>query len=388
MAESAYNVRRKKDMIRIKLYNVIANERNRWWYSWDGTEDVFSLAFVKQLLADNADETDFAFDIHCPGGEVEEGLAIYDTLRTSGKNIHMNIEGSCHSMALTLLLAAPKEYRTANPNCTALMHEVQSYACGSLTELENEVDSVRKLQNSILDIYADRTDKSREELEVLMKEQKVRTASELLSWGFIGSVNSYNTNLGRRRDNNQSKNNFTMAKNLKQIATDFLNKVGSLVGQHFNFDFTDAEGNVLFSTEREDDTLEVGDAASPDGTFTIADGRTVVIADGVITEIQDADNGGDGDGDGDGNGGGTNADDDIDALRAENARLTAENTEMRAQLTEAANIINNFRKEMKSNFQPKGRVSNVSQGKNGNQQPSSEARKNAVKEALHGKKSE
>lgn len=370
-------------MIRVKLHNVIANEQNRWWYCWDDTEGVFSLAFVKQLLEDNADETDFAFDIHCPGGEVEEGLAIYDCLRTSGKNIHMNIEGSCHSMALTLLLAAPKENRTANPNCVALMHEVQSYACGSVSEMEKEVEAVKMLQNKILDIYADRTDKSREELEALMKEQKERTASELLSWGFIGSVNSYNTNLGRRRDNNQSKNTITMAKNLKSLATDFLNKVGNMIGQHFNFDFTDADGNVLFSTEREDDTLEVGIAATPDGSFTIADGRTVVIADGVITEIKEADNGeGEGEGEGEGNGEGEGADNsaELEALRAENADL-------KAKLTEAANIINQYRANTKSNYVPGGRVGNPSQGKD-KPEISREERKNKVKEALHGKKAE
>lgn len=104
-------------MINIRLYNPIANKHNAWWYSWDGEDGVFSLDFVQKVFSDNPNETDFRFNVHCAGGEVEEGLAIYDWLRTSGKNIYMNIEGGCHSMAVTLLLAAPAE----NRSCTRML---------------------------------------------------------------------------------------------------------------------------------------------------------------------------------------------------------------------------------------------------------------------------
>ena len=80
-------------MIEVKLHNPVANESRAWMYWWDGYEGVFSLEFVQSLFKNNPAETDFKFNIHCPGGEVQEGLAIYDCLRTSGKNIYMNIEG-------------------------------------------------------------------------------------------------------------------------------------------------------------------------------------------------------------------------------------------------------------------------------------------------------
>lgn len=50
------------------------------------------------------------------------------------------------------------------------------------------------------------------------------------------------------------------------------------------FEHKDAEGNVLFTTESEDETLEVGMNATPDGTFTLPD-FIVTIAEGKITEI-------------------------------------------------------------------------------------------------------
>jgi ATP-dependent protease ClpP protease subunit len=402
-------------MITIKLHDVIANEDNRWWYSWDDESGVFSLEFVQKLFEGNPDETDFKFDIHCPGGEVEEGLAIYDYLRTSGKTIHMNIEGACHSMAVCLLLAAPREYRSANPNALALIHKVWGYAYGGTAdELEAAAEETRMLQDKILNIYADRTDKTYEELQEIMNKEKQCTAQELLSWGFISKINSYNTNL------KQSK---TIAMNIKQIkksANALLNKIGALLGGSYNYEFVDAEGEVLFTTEGDSAELTVGMAASPDGTFVIADGRTVTIAEGVITQIQEASaenhefTSEDGtvlfttESESDELTVGMAASPDgeftlpdgrvvviaegvITEIREASAdpeeveNLRSENVQLREALSEAQNLIREMKKNIKSNYVPGNRVSSA-QSNRGNKQLSREERKSAVKEALKATK--
>ena len=348
-------------MIEVKLHSVIANESNAWFYCWDDDEGVFSLEFVQKLFENNPDETDFRFNIHCPGGEVEEGLAIYDCLRTSGRNIHMNIEGACHSMAVCLLLAAPKENRTANPNCRALIHKVWSYPeGGTADELEKAAAEARSLQNSILDIYADRTGMPREELQRIMDEQKERTASELLAWGFIGKINSYNTNL--KKSTNQ-QNFMANKRTLIDRINACLNAARKLVeGAVMNYEFVGPEGEVLFTTEEEDDKLEVGMPASPDGEYTIADGRKVTIAEGVVTEITEPD--------------GTETEAELENLRQENADL-------RAQLEAATNLLREAKKQIGSNYQPGSRIgSSVSGKRGGDPAPTNEERKKAIREKL------
>lgn len=410
-------------MITIKLHDIIANEDNRWYYCWDEEENVFSLEALQRLFEAHPDEKDWKFNIHCPGGEVEEGLAIYDFLRTSGKNIYMNIEGACHSMAVTLLLAAPKENRSANPNCLALIHKVFGCAYGGTADdLEAAAEETRMLQNKILNIYAERTDKTFEELQEIMNEQKQRTAQELLAWGFISKINSYNTN---------HKHQKSIAMNIKQIkesANALLNKIGALLGgAHTNFEFVDAEGTVLFTTESESDELEVGMAATPDGTFTIADGRTVTIADGVITEIQEASSeeeepaqnheftSEDGtvlfttEGESDELEVGMTASPDgefelpdgrtvviaegvITEIREaeeeseEVENLRSENAQLREALTEAQNLITEMKKHISSNYVPGNRVGSATTGNKGKKNETREERKKAVKEALHPSK--
>ena len=356
-------------MIRVKVYQPIANQMNAWRYWTDDDNGVFSLAFVRKLFESNPQENDFRFDLHCPGGEVEEGFAIYDYLRTSGKNIYMNIEGGCHSMAVTLLLAAPKENRSANPNCLALIHQVNGFAGGSTSEIEGKAKEMRMMQDKMLDIYAERTGTQREILEALMLEEREHDTKELLQYGFISKINSYNTNYLPNKSFNMKN-----VKELKKSTTNFLNSIQKLLGKgSFNFEFVDENGEVLFTTEEESDTLEVGMAASPDGTFTIADGRTVTIADGVITEIQEA---GTGTGNGDGS---ENSSEEIENLRAENA-------ELREALSNSAVIIRDLRSQISSNYLPGRRVGSQTNSNKGETKPTKEERQEAIKEKLNKNK--
>ena len=192
-------------MIKISLDNDIVNKNDDWLAMFDGESHVFSLDFLKQAIAKYPEDKEVTIDIHSRGGQVSEALASYDYLRNSGLNIYTNIVGDCHSAATILLLAAPKENRTANANCSSIIHQVRGGTgkdYNTAKELEDAAESIRQDTNKILTIYADRTNKTREELEAIMQEEKSRTAEELLSWGFISKINIPNTN---KIENNKNK---------------------------------------------------------------------------------------------------------------------------------------------------------------------------------------
>lgn len=241
-------------------------------------------------------------------------------------------------MAVCLLLAAPKENRTANPNCRALIHEVRACTCDNLTadEAQALADEIRTEQEAILDIYADRTGTDRQKLEELMKAERQLTAEQLKEYGFISKINVYTTN---RKKHLRTKNFKEMAKTKNEVisaADNFMKKLKNLLSATVvNYDHKDADGNVLFSTEAEDDTLDVGMAASPDGEFELTDGRVVVITDGVIAEIREAE-------------GGEGNNDELENLRARVAALEG-------ALTEAENVITDLRNEVGSTYTARNR---------------------------------
>lgn len=329
-------------MVEIDIYKPIDRE-DPFMSLWLGDDWVFSADNVHRAFDENPTEKDFTFNINCDGGSVSEGLRIYDVLRTSGKNIYMNIEGGCHSMAVCLLLAAPKENRTANPNCRALIHEVRACTYDNLTadDAQALADEIRTEQEAILDIYTDRTGTDRQKLEELMKAERQLTAEQLKEYGFISKINVYTTN---RKKYLRTKNSKEMAKTRNEVisaADNFVKKLKNLLSATVvNYDHKDADGNVLFTTEAEDETLEVGMAASPDGEFELTDGRVVVITDGVIAEIREAD-GGEGE--------------ELENLRARVAALEG-------ALTEAENVITDLRNQVGSTYNAKGRQT-LPQGK-------------------------
>jgi ATP-dependent Clp protease protease subunit len=328
-------------MIEIDLYSDIGTKKDAVWMSMFGAEDlIFCADSLKQILKENSSDNELKINIHCDGGNVSEGLVIYDILRNSGKNIFCNIDGSCHSMAIVILLAAPKENRTSNQNATALIHRVRAVAWDSMTadEARTLANEIELEEDRIAGIYSDRIGKNKAACLALMKAEKFRSAQELLDLGFISKINIYNTNkfqksMAKRTD---KKNKLTLG----QRIDNFFNSSGKALGVIVNYDYTDSEGNVLFSTEAEEDTLAVGDAVTlpgeeTNGTFELPDGRIVTIVDNVVTEITEA----------------PPADEEqtLEDLQAENALL-------RTELENAREIITELNNKVVSNFTPPGRT--------------------------------
>lgn len=275
-------------MLTIRVHKNIYPENDGWFGMYGEESFVFSLEEVQRIFAEHPDEQDVRFDIHSNGGAISEAFAIYDFLRTSGRNIYTNIEGSCHSAAVVLLLAAPAENRTANVHALALIHKVSGGIGGTVDDVETYAEDMRTLQDQMIGIYADRTNLSREEAERIVNEQKERTADKLLEWGFIARINPYITNYAAQ--NQPTKNTMT---NIKEKLMQVANEIGSLLGiapqtTVVNYDFVDKDDNVVFSTEGETADLSVGMEAKPDGVFTLADGRTVTIEGGKIAKIEEA----------------------------------------------------------------------------------------------------
>lgn len=98
-----------------------------------------------------------------------------------------------------------------------------------------------------------------------------------------------------------------------------------------------ADGQTL-TVEREEGDPQVGDKASPDGTFEMPDGKTIVVEDGVITDIQTADNTDNEGGEGGEGGSASSTDDTVAKLQQQVAALKQQLNETKAQLAGAQKL--------------------------------------------------
>jgi ATP-dependent Clp protease protease subunit len=103
------------------------------------------------------DVPEIIFKIDSGGGNVYDGLALYDRLRASKCKITMIGSGLIASMAFVVYLAG--DTRICTPNVRFLNHQTKAGLEGDLTgaQIKIEEKETKKLETMCVDIIADRT---------------------------------------------------------------------------------------------------------------------------------------------------------------------------------------------------------------------------------------
>ncbi|MBF0440520.1 MAG: ATP-dependent Clp protease proteolytic subunit [Oligoflexales bacterium] len=112
---------------------------------------------INHLLALDADNSNSPITvfINSPGGEVNSGFAIYDTMRFVNSKVRVVTTGLCASIATVINLGAPKEHRYTMANGRFLIHQplIGGQIQGQASDLEitaREIIKTRKKINELL----------------------------------------------------------------------------------------------------------------------------------------------------------------------------------------------------------------------------------------------
>ena len=317
----------------LKIYNEITTEEDKQFLKWCMGMDGVCFKDIDEFLS-GMDEKDNTVDIrlHCDGGSVSEGWAIYDKLRASGKEISAIAEGKVASMATIIMMAAPKERRKAYKSANICVHNpwVPSYALGdSLTaeDLRKTAEGLQKEQDKMLDLYVERCECNRDEMQSLMNEDKFIDTDRAKALGIISEIIAPAS--AKKGSNNNNFNNMAKTGNV-EVKQNLLDKLLGKLGYSkiedvaLGMDLSTADGGTL-TVEREEGETQVGDVASPDGEHVMPDGSIIVVADGKITEIKPASSG-------DGEEGGSDEETRITELETEVEELKTEIDELKEEL--------------------------------------------------------
>ncbi len=129
---------------------------------------------IKQLmLLDAESQEEITVYINSPGGSVNDGLALYDTMLMLKSPVRTVCMGLAASMGAILFLAG--ENRTILQRSEIMIHD-PSYGGGKYTgqkphEIQQQLDSLVKKRDILCEIIAERTGNS-------LKEVRHRTASD------------------------------------------------------------------------------------------------------------------------------------------------------------------------------------------------------------------
>ena len=124
--------------------------------------------------------------INSPGGEVFDGLAIYNQLiRFKGK-IHTHIDGMAFSIASVIALAGD-EVHIAD-NASMMIHDPWDPYGGNAAEKRKQADVLDRIADQIVTVYAGRTKAKDAEIRELMAAETFLNADEATKLGFATSV--------------------------------------------------------------------------------------------------------------------------------------------------------------------------------------------------------
>lgn len=302
-------------MAKLFINKDIAADSDKMKY-WLSGEDSISFSDIQYFMDwIPADDNRIDVEIHSCGGDCIEGYAIYDALRASGKEISCKVVGTCASMATVILLAAPAERRTAYEHSRMCIHNPYTYGAslsGKVTpeRLESIAADLRAEKEKMLSLYVERTGQPRETLEAQMESDSWFSPEKAIELGFISSIVPALS--AKKEVTNKKKNDMAKTEKEVKVQSSLLDRLLRKCGYAKIEDvpavaitLTTSTGEEL-NVEREEGEIQVGDPASPDGEHVLEDGRTVVVSDGVITEIREP-----------------SADEDVEALKAQAEALNA-----------------------------------------------------------------
>lgn len=145
---------------------------------------------VAQLLflANEDPKKDIKLYINSPGGSVYDGLAIIDTMNYVKPDVQTIGIGLQASMGSMLLACGAKGKRFVLPNARIMIHQPSSGTQGKVTDQEITLRESVYLKKKLIEIFAERTGKSVEQVEKDMDRDHWMSAFEARDYGIVDEV--------------------------------------------------------------------------------------------------------------------------------------------------------------------------------------------------------
>ncbi|MDA8065656.1 MAG: ATP-dependent Clp endopeptidase proteolytic subunit ClpP [Thermaerobacter sp.] len=155
-------------------------------------DDSVANLVVAQLLFLESDDPDKDVHIYInsPGGEIDAGLGIYDTMQYIKPDVATICVGQAASMAAILLAGGAKGKRSALPHSRIMIHQaaVHGGIGGKATDVEIYTRELLKYKEVTSRILSQHTGKSYEQIVEDTERDKFMSVEEAKEYGLIDEV--------------------------------------------------------------------------------------------------------------------------------------------------------------------------------------------------------
>jgi ATP-dependent Clp protease, protease subunit len=165
------------DTLDLTIYGDIGES---WWYDSTSAKDV-----EEALKGSTANQINIR--LNSPGGDVFDGIAIYNQLKNHSAKVVIQVDGLAASAASLIAMAADE--LIMNTGSMLMIHEASTWAWGTKHDIRKTLNALEGIDKSIADIYMTRFQGERSEIETMITNETWFTASEAVDIGLADKVN-------------------------------------------------------------------------------------------------------------------------------------------------------------------------------------------------------
>lgn len=126
--------------------------------------------------------------VSSPGGHVESGDMIHDTIRFIGPEVRILGMGWVASAGALIYVSVPKERRFCTPNTRFLLHQPSGGAGGMATDIEIQAKEILRMRDRLNKIFSEATGQPIERIEKDTDRDYWMSPDEGIEYGLVGKV--------------------------------------------------------------------------------------------------------------------------------------------------------------------------------------------------------
>ena len=189
------------------LNGTIAEES---WFD----DDVTPALFKSELESGDGNITVW---INSPGGDCFAAAQIYNMLTNYKGHVTVKIDGLAASAASVIAMAG--DTVQVSPVSMIMIHNPSTIAMGDRADMEQAIDMLDSVKNSIINAYVSKTGLSRNKLSKLMDDETWMDANKAVELGFADEV------LKRSSQTNEEPESADMVQTTGMVDSDAVQKI-------------------------------------------------------------------------------------------------------------------------------------------------------------------
>jgi ATP-dependent Clp protease protease subunit len=160
------------------------------FFSGEVHDAMADLIIAQMLFLEYEDpDGDIMLYVHSPGGAVDAGLAVYDTMQFIKPDVSTICVGMAASMGALILAAGAREKRYCLPHARVMIHQISAGVPFSQgTDVEIRAREILRYKSLLNQIMAQHTGKTVEQITADTERDYFLSAQEALEYGLVDRV--------------------------------------------------------------------------------------------------------------------------------------------------------------------------------------------------------